>query len=105
MFAIESGARAADLIVAQLNGEEADWQQDYEAHMLKGIAVMRTYIEGWYDGRLRRLFFSNNKPEKIKSQITSVLAGYVWDETNPFVNRSEKTLNLLSDLHNNPEMA
>ncbi|GEK11179.1 NAD(P)/FAD-dependent oxidoreductase [Pseudoalteromonas sp. J010] len=105
MFAIESGARAADLIVKQLEGKAADWQQEYEQHMLDGIAVMRTYIEGWYDGRLRRLFFSNNKPEKIKSQITSVLAGYVWDDTNPFVKRSEKTLNLLSDLHNNPEVA
>lgn len=45
MFAIESGARAADLIVKQLEGKAADWQQEYEQHMLDGIAVMRTYIE------------------------------------------------------------
>ncbi|WP_440055539.1 NAD(P)/FAD-dependent oxidoreductase [Pseudoalteromonas sp. T1lg65] len=104
MFAIESGARAADLIVKQLNSESVDWQNDYEQHMVNGIEVMRTYIDGWYDGRLRSLFFAHSKPEKIKNQITSVLAGYVWDQTNPFVSRSEKTLNLLSEVHGNLEV-
>ncbi|MBE0370465.1 tryptophan 7-halogenase [Pseudoalteromonas sp. MMG013] len=98
MFAIESGAVAADLVTKELNGEQVDWEQDYQQHMLSGIDVMRTYIDSWYDGRLKSLFFSVDKPEKIKRQITSVLAGYVWDRSNPFVSRSERTIDLFVEL-------
>lgn len=38
------------------------------------------FLDGWYDGSLHKIFFSDIIDEKVKKQICSVLAGYVWDK-------------------------
>lgn len=38
------------------------------------------FLDGWYDGSLHQIFFSDIIDEKVKKQICSVLAGYVWDK-------------------------
>jgi hypothetical protein len=52
----------------------------------------------WYDGTLETIFFSNNPDPVVKSQICSVLAGYVWDQSNPFVRSHEKAIKGLAKL-------
>lgn len=96
LFAVVSGFKSAELAIKQLNGENVDWENDYSKFLKYGINVFRSYVEGWYDGRLHTIFFAKEKQTEIMRQICSVLAGYVWDESNPFVKKHDKLLTSLS---------
>jgi hypothetical protein len=68
---------------------------------LKGIETFRAYINRWYEGDLQDIFFFSHDSanSEIKRQICSVLAGYVWDTSNPFVrDYGERALGSLSKL-------
>lgn len=91
-----SAQMAAHLVIKHLNGEEVDWQNEYMKKMQLGVDVFRTYVNGWYDGSLFNIFFADNRNPEIMAQICSVLAGYVWDENNPFVRNHEKNVRTLS---------
>lgn len=95
-FAMESGVRAAQLLDAQLRGETVDWDKDYVKYIQQGVDTFRSYVKGWYDGSLPNIFFSNNSLQDFKNRICSVLAGYVWDNTNPFVTKHNRILGTLS---------
>ena len=95
-FATESGITAAKLVERQLNGESVDWQTEYVDHIQLGIDRFRTYVTEWYAGNLQTIFFNTTVTESIKRQITSVLAGYVWDETNPFVAKHDTIIKTLA---------
>ena len=95
-FATESGLVAAKLACRQLKGETIDWDKEYEDYMLEGIGVFRSYVEAWYDGTLQDIFFTDKINFDIKKQICSVLAGYVWDRSNPFVKKHEQALKSLA---------
>ncbi len=102
-FATESGLKAAKLITKELNNEKVDWEQDYTGYIMKGVDVFRTYVSEWYSGNLQKIFFHRPENPVIKEQICAVLAGYVWDETNPFVknhNRLVKTVAKVIDMEN-----
>lgn len=86
---------AARLVIKHLKGEEADWENDYMKVMQKGVDVFRTYVNAWYEGVLFKIFFTPDPNPEIMSQICSVLAGYVWDESNPFVKNHEKNVRTL----------
>jgi hypothetical protein len=86
-FATESGMLSAKLIARQLQGESVDWEREYSDYMKRGIGVFSTYVKEWYTGNLQTLFFHEPANEDVKRQICAVLAGYVWDETNPFVRK------------------
>jgi flavin-dependent dehydrogenase len=94
-LAFASASRAAKLVARQLHGETVDWQADYADHVMQGINTFRAYVAGWYDGKLPTIFFATNKNPAIMQQICSVLAGYVWDKTNPYVAQAERALGLL----------
>lgn len=91
-----SAQLASNLVIRHLRGEQVDWANDYMAKMQLGVDVFRTYVNGWYDGSLFDIFFAENPNPEIMSQICSVLAGYVWDENNPFVKNHEKNIRTLS---------
>ena len=91
-----SAQLAANMVIRQLRGEQVDWSNDYMKKMQLGVDVFRTYVNGWYDGTLFDIFFAENRNPEIMSQICSVLAGYVWDENNPFVKNHEKNIRTLS---------
>lgn len=95
-FATESGMTAAKLVERQLNGENIDWQAEYVDHIQLGIDRFRTYVTEWYSGNLQTIFFNTTVTESIKRQITSILAGYVWDETNPFVAKHDTIIKTLA---------
>lgn len=94
-LALESGALAADLTLKELQGNAVDWQTEYEDYMMRGINVFREFVESWYDGRLQTIFFTEEKDEKIKQAITSVLSGYVWNEKNFFVKNPGQAVSTL----------
>jgi len=99
-FATESALRAAKLIAKELNNEEVDWEEDYSNYIKKGVDVFATYVNEWYSGNLQTLFFTRPENPEVKSQICAVLAGYVWDETNPFVRKHEKIVANLAHIIN-----
>ena len=84
-LALESGSKAADLVARELKGEEIDYKEEYEEYMMLGINVFRDYVNGWYDGTLQTILFSDKKTEEITKKIISILSGYVWDKNNSFV--------------------
>ncbi len=86
-FATASGLLAAKLAVKQIRNEEVDWQDAYVDHLQRGIDVFSTYVKEWYSGNLQKIIFHPSPRPEIKAQICAVLAGYVWDETNPFVKK------------------
>lgn len=91
-FATESGIKAAKLIAKELKGEKVDWQVDYSDYIMRGVSVFRTYVTEWYTGNLQKIFFHRPENPIIKEQICAVLAGYVWDETNPFVKNHDRLI-------------
>jgi len=96
-LATVSAQTAAKLVIRQLNGEHVDWQREYMEPTMQGVSVFRTYVNSWYDGTLFKIFFAENKSEEVKEQICSVLAGYVWDLSNPFVKNHEKSVKTLAN--------
>ena len=94
-LALESGSKAAELIIAEFDGKKVDWQKEYQEYMMIGVDVFREYVEAWYDGRLQAILFSDEKEgsKKIESKIVSVLSGYVWDTRNMFVKTPTDAVN------------
>ncbi len=94
-LATTSGHRAGVLAARQLSGESIDWQKEYVEPTMVGVNTFRAYVDAWYDGRLERIFYAENPEPAVKRYICSVLAGYVWDETNPYVKRGARALDAL----------
>lgn len=93
--ALKSAVLASELVDRQLRGQAADWESEFEAPMRAGLQVFRSIVEAWYDGALKHVFFQPDPSLTIRSMLGSVLAGYVWDNNNPYVNRPEKRLRAL----------
>jgi flavin-dependent dehydrogenase len=91
-FATESGMLAAKLVKKQFEGIEVDWEKEFKEYMYKGIGVFTTYVKEWYTGNLQTLFFHQPENPDVKQKICAVLAGYVWDEENPFVKKHDKVI-------------
>jgi len=96
MFALKSGYTAADLVAKELAGDTIDWEKEYDEILLHGVEVFRSYVDAWYNGDLHTIFFKENGNEEFKKQICSVLAGYVWDMSNPFVKKHKRILGTLA---------
>ena len=95
-LALASANRAAKVLTRQLRGGEVNWQTDYADHVMQGINTFRAYVTAWYDGTLHQIFFAAGANPVIMRQICSVLAGYVWDQSNPYVVQPERALPLLA---------
>lgn len=94
-FATESGALSAKLISRQLAGEKVDWETEYSKYIMEGVDVFRSYVSAWYDGTFQKIIFAPNATASNKNKICSVLAGYVWDKSNPYVARHDRILTTL----------
>lgn len=95
-FATESGILAAKLAFRQLQGESIDWQIDFADYMQRGIDVFTTYVKEWYTGNLQTLFFHRPENQDVKRKICAVLAGYVWNEENPFVKKHDRVIRTMA---------
>lgn len=98
MFATVSSHLASQLVIRKLKGEPVDFENEYTRVIQQGVDTFRTYVMAWYDGTLEKIFFAPKPDEAIKRQICSVLAGYVWDTTNPFVREHRTALHRLAKL-------
>ncbi|PNQ74632.1 pyridine nucleotide-disulfide oxidoreductase [Hanstruepera neustonica] len=99
-FATESALKASKLIAKELQGESVDWKEDYEGYIKAGVDVFATYVKEWYTGNLQTLFFHRPENPEVKKQICAVLAGYVWDQSNPFVKKHDRVVRTMAHLIN-----
>jgi len=97
-FATESSLLAARLIHREMQGEAVDWEVEYAQYIKDGVSVFKTYVQEWYTGNLQKLFFHRPENPEVKRQICAVLAGYVWDRTNPFVTKHDRIVKNLAHL-------
>jgi flavin-dependent dehydrogenase len=97
-LATVSSQIAGKLVVEKLNGRGIDWENEYMKIMMQGVDTFRSYVMAWYEGTLDTIFFADNQDPLIKSQICSVLAGYVWDLENPYVKNHKTDLHRLASI-------
>lgn len=94
-IAMRSASTAAKLLNRQLSGEYIDWKEQYSKPLLRGVETFRTFVTAWYDGRFQDIIFQEKQSPEIRRMICSILAGYAWDESNPYVSGAERRLNTL----------
>lgn len=104
-FATESGMLSAKLFLKELKGETVNWDTEYTAYMRRGVDVFATYVKEWYTGNLQTLFFHRPENPDVKEKICSVLAGYVWDEENPFVKKHDRVIKSMAYMLQNENSA
>lgn len=97
-IAMRSASMAAKVLTRQLHGEMVDWESEFSIPLKIGVNTFRTYVNGWYDGRFQTIIFSTQQQDRIRSMIASILAGYAWDSSNPFVAESERRLQSVYEL-------
>ena len=101
-IAMKSASLAAEVLDKQLKGEAVDWEKDFSEPLQIGVETFRTFVTAWYEGGLQDVVFFGQQQANIKQMICSILAGYVWDEKNPYVKNSRARLKTLAELCREP---
>ncbi len=96
-IALKSASLAADVVDRQLAGLHPNWDREYANPLKQGVNTFREFVEGWYDGRLQNVIFSEKKGSDVKRMVSSILAGYAWDVDNPYV-KNPSRLGTLAEL-------
>lgn len=97
-IAMRSASMAAGLLHRQLSGESIDWEQQFAIPLKRGVDTFRVYVEGWYDGSFQDVIYYQHATPEIRRMISSILAGYAWDQRNPYVAEPRRRLRVLSEL-------
>ncbi|XXG93681.1 NAD(P)/FAD-dependent oxidoreductase [Neisseria sp. Ec49-e6-T10] len=97
-IAMRSASMAAGLLDRQLKGELVNWQQEFAQPLMVGVNTFRTYVEGWYNGTFQDVIFYEHANEDIRKMVCSILAGYAWDMSNPFVADAKRKLDVVYQL-------
>jgi flavin-dependent dehydrogenase len=100
-IAFKSAHLAASLLIKLRSGESGCWQKDYAEPLMKGVDTFRAFVNAWYDGRLQDIIFYSGASSEVKQFICSILAGYAWDEANPYVAQPERRLDVLARICKN----
>ena len=93
-----SASRCARCSCGNCPAAAVDWQVEYDNALRKGIDVFRAFVERWYSGELQDILFHAEQAPQIRRMISAVLAGYAWDETNPFVKDAGRRLDTLHEI-------
>jgi flavin-dependent dehydrogenase len=91
-IAVRSASLAAGVLARQFAGEPVDWQAEYGAPLRKGVDTFRAFVESWYAGGFQRIIFHERQQPEIRRMIASILAGYAWDQGNPYVKETARRL-------------
>ena len=94
-IAVKSAGLAAAVLARFFAQEAVDWEQEYAIPLKVGIDTFRTFVESWYAGGFQNIIFYENQQPEIRRMIASILAGYAWDERNPYVRESRRRLGTL----------
>jgi flavin-dependent dehydrogenase len=97
-IAMRSASMAAAVLHRQLQGEAVDWENEFAVPLKRGVDTFRAYVEGWYEGGFQDVIFYPDSTGDIRRMICSILAGYAWDERNPFVAEPKRRLRMLAEI-------
>ena len=97
-IAMKSASLAAAILDRQFKGEMVNWQTEYAEPLQRGVNTFRVFVDAWYDGRFQDVIFHRKQQPDIKAMICSILAGYAWDEANPYVKNARSRLDTLVKL-------
>ena len=97
-IAMRSSSMAAALVDRQLRGESVNWEQEFAIPLKRGVDTFRVYVQGWYDGSFQDVIYYEKAQPEIRRMICSILAGYAWDEKNPYVAEPQRRLGVLAEL-------
>ncbi|GIX34850.1 MAG: hypothetical protein KatS3mg126_0629 [Lysobacteraceae bacterium] len=97
-IAFTSSSLAASCVDRQLSGHAVDWEREFAIPLRRGIDTFRCFVEAWYEGTFQRIIFHPHPNAEIRRMICAVLAGYAWDERNPFVQAPARRLAALAEL-------
>jgi len=97
-IAFKSASLAAAALQRQFAGEIVDWHNDYALPLKTGIDTFRAFVESWYAGVFQQIIFFGQPPPNIRRMISAILAGYAWDQTNPYVREPKRRLAALEEL-------
>jgi len=97
-IALKSAALAVPLAARQLRGETVDWDAGFTGPLMLGVDTFQGYVETWYEGALQKIMLSGSKPPRVYESLCSVLAGYAWDSSNPYVGPSGRRLRALAQM-------
>jgi len=86
-IAVKSASLAAQAIERTFAGEAVDWQRDYADPLRAGVDAFRAFVESWYAGGFQDIVFNQDASVEVRRMISSILAGYAWDTSNPYVAR------------------
>jgi flavin-dependent dehydrogenase len=91
-IAFKSASLATTLLPRQFAGEAVDWSREYAVPLKKGVDTFRAFVRSWYAGGLQQIIFHEQRSRRVERMISAVLAGYAWDQTNPFVREPKRLL-------------
>ena len=91
-IAFKSASLAAAALQRQFAGETVDWQADFGAPLRKGVDTFRAFVESWYAGGFQKIIFHDKQQPEVRRMISAILAGYAWDQSNPYVKETPRRL-------------
>jgi flavin-dependent dehydrogenase len=97
-IAFTSSSLAARCIAREFAGETVDWEVDFARPLRSGIDTFRAFVEAWYAGSFQKIIFYPRQQAEIRRMICSILAGYAWDRSNPYVADTPRRLAVLEQL-------
>ena len=97
-IAFKSASLAAACIEREFAGETVDWEAGYAVPLKAGVDTFRAFVDAWYAGGFRKIVFQERQAPDIRRMIASILAGYAWDTTNPYVAQPKRRLAVLESL-------
>ncbi|WP_374089978.1 NAD(P)/FAD-dependent oxidoreductase [Methylomicrobium lacus] len=97
-IAMKSATLASAVLDRQFRGESVDWEHDYAQPLKRGVDTFRVFVDAWYEGRFQDVIFHPNQQPEVKAMICSILAGYAWDQNNPYVKNARSRLDTLTEL-------
>ena len=97
-IAFKSASLATQCLAREFAGETVDWQADYADPLKFGVNTFRTFVDAWYAGGFQKIIFHERHTPDIRRMISSILAGYAWDQGNPYVAQAKRRLGVLEEL-------
>jgi flavin-dependent dehydrogenase len=97
-IAFKSASLAVDCLQRAAAGETVDWETGYSQPLKKGVDTFRAFVDSWYAGAFQRIIFYEGGQPEVRRKICAILAGYAWDETNPYVKETKRRLSALEEI-------
>ena len=97
-IAFKSASLATQCLAREFAGEAVDWQADYAVPLKTGVDTFRAFVDAWYAGGFQKIIFHERHTPDIRRMISAILAGYAWDQKNPYVAQAKRRLGVLEEL-------